>query len=304
MLSRRVGVVLSVGLFALAVTACGDDSPDTSGPYRVGTREYTFVDKERPTPAVGGQPELPDRTLVTDVWYPAEGDAKAAARPDAPFADGPFPLIVFNHGQQGAPEEYALSFETWARAGYVVVAPRHPITVRGGPAGPFAKFTDDLQGEIGDVPFVIDAAERELGDVVDTDEVAVAGHSSGAIVAFANGFDPCCADDRVNAVLVEGLVSTALGRDPKDEVDDIPVMFLHGTEDPYPIDKARADFDRVDSEKVFVTLEGGDHSEAYRTGVIAERASAAALAFFDDVLKNDSERLDDLESMKGIDVTR
>ena len=47
---------------------------------------------------------------MTDVWYPDD-------------ADGPFPLIVFNHGQQGEPQQYAPSFEAWAGADYVVAAP-------------------------------------------------------------------------------------------------------------------------------------------------------------------------------------
>src|SRR5262245_54930871 len=154
----RRGVVVSLRHLVAAacllvpLAACSDKASSApSGPFAVGTRSLTWVDDSRPTPAFGDQPEQPTRTIVTDVWYPADGDPAAPPAADAPPSDqGPFPVIVFNHGQQGEPQQYALSFETWARAGYVVIAPRHPLTIKGGPG---ALFVDDLQGELGDVPF-------------------------------------------------------------------------------------------------------------------------------------------------------
>jgi hypothetical protein len=104
----RVAVVL---LLVGGIVSCGDDGAlDASGPYRVGTRSVRFVDETRPTPAFGASPGKDTRTLVTDIWYPARGDPHAAPASDAPAADGPFPVIVFNHGQQGEPQQYAPSF--------------------------------------------------------------------------------------------------------------------------------------------------------------------------------------------------
>src|SRR4030095_12425651 len=40
------------------------------GPYGAGVRTVTLVDSSRPTSANGTYPGAPDRTLVTDIWYP------------------------------------------------------------------------------------------------------------------------------------------------------------------------------------------------------------------------------------------
>ena len=116
-------VLLVVG----AIVSCGDDAAlETTGPYRVGTRSVRFVDETRPTPAFGASPAQDTRTVETDIWYPARGDPHAAPAAGAPAADGPFPVIVFNHGQQGEPQQSAPSFQLWAGAGYVVAAPGTP----------------------------------------------------------------------------------------------------------------------------------------------------------------------------------
>ena len=71
--------------------------------------------------------------------------------------------------------------------------------------GSGALFANDILGEIGDVPFTITSIGEELGDLWTMDHIAIAGHSSGAIVAFAVGFNTCCHDDRVDAVMTESL---------------------------------------------------------------------------------------------------
>ncbi|MBN2622705.1 MAG: alpha/beta hydrolase [Acidimicrobiales bacterium] len=294
------GRVAVVALLVVAAVSCGgDDAPDTSEPYRVGTRSVTFVDDERSTPAFGEAPAEDTRTLVTDLWYPARGDAGDEPLADAPAADGPFPLVVFNHGQQGEPEQYAPSFETWARAGYVVAAPRHPVTVRDGPGG---QFVDDIEGELGDVPFVITSIDEELSDLADVDELAVAGHSSGAIVAFANAFNTCCQDERIDAVLVQALLNLPLDGEYAPVLRGTPVMFMHGDADLLPIDGAHDTFEAAEPPKYFLTIEGGDHSEAYRSGEPAPWVAAAALAFFDLHLKGEDEALDTLEGIAGVET--
>jgi fermentation-respiration switch protein FrsA (DUF1100 family) len=292
----RVAVVL---LVVGGVVSCGDEAAlETTGPYRVGTRSVRFVDETRPTPAFGASPAQDTRTVVTDLWYPAEGDPDAAPAGDAPAADGPFPLIVFNHGQQGEPQAYAPSFQLWARAGYVVAAPRHPLTVRGGSGAPFA---NDVEGELGDVPFVVTSIDDELSDLADVDHLAVAGHSSGAIVAFGNAFSACCYDERVDAVLTEAL---PVPPDVEDvaEMKDTPVMFIHGDADLTPLAVSHAVFEKAEPPKYFLTIPGGDHSNAYRSGPPALQVAAAALAFFDLHIKQRDEALDTLEGIQGIEA--
>ena len=234
----------------------------------MGTRSVGFVDDSRPTPAYGASPAVGTRTVVTDLWYPAEGDPAGGPVADGPAADGPFPLIVFNHGQQGEPGQYALSFEVWARAGYVVAAPRHPLTVRGGPG---AQFAHDVEGELGDVPFVVTSIDDELSDLADVDHLAVAGHSSGAIVALGSAFSTCCGDDRVDAVLTEALPVPPAG-DVAGEMTGTPVMFIHGDADLIPPALSHAVFEAAEPPKYFLTVLGGDHSDAYRSGPSAPLA--------------------------------
>ena len=288
-------VALAVG----GIVACGDDhAVETTGPYRVGTRSVTFVDDSRPTPAFGASPAAGTRTVVTDLWYPTEGNPDEGPVPDGPAADGPFPLIVFNHGQQGEPAQYAPSFELWARAGYVVAAPRHPLTVRGGPG---AQFADDIEGELGDVPFVVASIDEELSDLADVDHLAVAGHSSGAIVALGNAFSECCDGERVDAVLTEAL-PVASDVDGSADTGETPVMFIHGDADPTPLAVSHGVFDEAEPPKYFLTVQGGDHSDTYRSGPSAPLVAEAALAFFDLHIKGRDEGLDRLQAVPTIEA--
>jgi fermentation-respiration switch protein FrsA (DUF1100 family) len=296
-LGRPAVVLLVVG----GVVSCGaDPSQETTGPYRVASRSVTFVDDSRPTPACGAAPAQDTRTIVTDIWYPAAGDPDAAPTGNAPAADGPFPVIVFNHGQQGEPQQYGPSFETWARAGYVVAAPRHPLTVRGGPG---CHFVDDIQGETGDVAFVISSLDDELSDLADVDHLAVAGHSSGAIVAYAVGFNTCCHDDRVDAVMVEGLINDfPLDGDYAADLKGTPVMFMHGDADPTPIADIHAAFDAAEPPKYLLSIPGGDHSNAYRSGPSERQVATTGLAFFDLHLKDRAEALNTLQAAQGVEA--
>jgi fermentation-respiration switch protein FrsA (DUF1100 family) len=285
MLSRRLLIAVST-FAALAVASCGDDAVPISEPgsFEVTAESFTFVDDERATPAFGASPAQPTRTVVTDVWYPAD-------------AEGPFPLIVFNHGQQGEPQQYLLAFERWASAGYVVAAPRHPLTIRGGPG---AQFVNDMVGEVGDVPFTISRVDDELGSMVDVGSVAVAGHSSGAVVAFAVGFNTCCHDDRVDAVVVESLFNVPFDGEYSEDLHGTPVLFVHGTADVNPIDQSRTAFDQAGSPKFLLAIEGGNHSEMYRDGPEAGPIADAALAFFDLTLKGDGASEDELVAIAGM----
>jgi fermentation-respiration switch protein FrsA (DUF1100 family) len=182
---------------------------------------------------------------------------------DGPAADGPFPMVVFNHGQQGEPRQYAPSFGLWARAGYIVAAPRHPLTVRGGPG---ALFANDARGEIGDVAFVIDSIDERMFDLADVDHVAVAGHSSGALVAFAAAFEDCCHDNRIDAALLEG-TPVPLGQESAG-LAGTPIMFVQGDADLTPPAVPHAAYDAADPPKVFLTVPGGDREGGEVTVVV------------------------------------
>ena len=149
---------------------------------------------------------------------------------------------------------------------------------------------------------MISSLDDELGDLVDTDHLAVAGHSSGAIVAFGLGFDPCCEDDRVDAVLVEGIIPFPLDGDSAPDPNGTPVLFVYGDADRTPIADAHALFEQAAPPKYFLTIPGGDHSEIYRAGEPAPLIANAALAFFDLYLRDRSDALATLQGVAGMEA--
>jgi predicted dienelactone hydrolase len=121
------------------------------GPYAVGVRTLTAVDRNRPdilNTKEGGPTARYDRALVIEVWYPAAlaagqeggGQYRAVTRDpaisvtlhgqgvrDAALAStaGPFPLVIISHGYPG--NRYLLSHlgENLASKGFVTVAIDH-----------------------------------------------------------------------------------------------------------------------------------------------------------------------------------
>ncbi len=98
------------------------------GPFRVGVVTLEIADRANP-----------GRSLATDVWYPARDLADGAVgspaehplgRPhradyDAPPRDGPFPLVVFSHGNSGLRRQSTFLTTHLASLGLVVAAPDH-----------------------------------------------------------------------------------------------------------------------------------------------------------------------------------
>jgi predicted dienelactone hydrolase len=220
------------------------------------------------------------------VWYPAQGQPSPAETPNAPFADGPFPLIVFSHGQAGEPHMYAPDFDVWAQAGYVIAAPHHPLTIKGLPGGP---QPGDIVNQPADLSFTIDRMADQFGDLVDVQHVAAIGHSSGAITALAVGLNSRWRDDRVDAVVLESVLNAPFENGTYfDDVPAVPVLFFHGDADgSFPIAAAHDLFEQARSPKYFLTIHGGDHSAPYRAGPPDYRLVAdTTLAFLDAYLKD------------------
>jgi predicted dienelactone hydrolase len=174
----RLVLVLSVlSVVAVAVAACPapsaleplpfepagkDAAPDPSafGPFPVGVKTVSFVDDTRPAPKNGDGTERDHehRTLVTEIWYPADENARGkpgvdyvmyeqlpeslrgdlqpedlgtlhtdAVRDADPRTDGsgPFPVVMFSHGKGGIRMQSTFYTVFLASHGYVVVSPDH-----------------------------------------------------------------------------------------------------------------------------------------------------------------------------------
>ena len=147
--------LLTVPVLSKGATAAGV-SPAVTPKYAVGMVTDTFVDPHRTTPAWNTSPQLPSRTLVTTILYPATGPTgggvSAGAPPDK--SAGPFPLIVFAHGLGATPQDYITLLTDWASEGFVVAAPLFPLSNSEVPGGPDA---GDVVNQPKDMSYVIDS---------------------------------------------------------------------------------------------------------------------------------------------------
>jgi dienelactone hydrolase len=276
------------------------------GTLAVGTRTDAYVDTSRPTPPNGGAPGAPTRTMPTTIWYPATGPATAAPAAGAPpdVAQGPFPLVVFAHGFAVVPATYAALLARWASAGYVVVAPAIPLLNGDAPGG--ASHGDYAQNNVTDLDFVLGQALQHaatpgdpLAGLIDPSRVAVTGHSDGEVLAYDLGFEPCCHDPRVKAVIAmagnlgnAGVLPAATG------VPILHVMEDHDQYDPYPASIA---FDRANLQapKEMLTLVSAVHLPPYSdpTDPHFNVVVAATVDFLDATLKGRPDGLAALQAL-------
>jgi predicted dienelactone hydrolase len=256
-----------------------------TAPFAVATVSQTFVDPTRGTPARGGNPEAPSRTIVTTIYYPTP-----AAVPNPPPVVGPFPLLVFAHGYAIDAAAYAPLLHDLAAGGYVVAAPDFPGTSTAYAGG--AIRADSLE-EPADISFVITSmisvsgAPGPLFGLVDGNAVGDAGQSDGGVVAGAAAFNTCCIDPRIRAST--NLTGGAFGFDGQwFPPGTPPVMFVHATADEVnPYGASTSMFAQAQSPKYLFTIEGGSHLEVYVDPPWEDHVARAMVAFFDLHLKAD-----------------
>ncbi len=204
--SRRA-LVGAIGIAVAALVAAGclpppPAPPSTLAPMTIGvthavaSRDYTFVDTTRGTPAFGAFPGSSSRRIPTTVWYPSDGG-------------GPFPLVMFLPGYGVTGADYSALITRIAAAGYVVAAPAYPL-LSGQPAGPtdtvgWADLAPDTWFVTTEVLARSAAGDAGIGGLIDPARIAVAGHSDGAAVAFEDGYTPWRLDWRVRAVVAYGV---------------------------------------------------------------------------------------------------
>lgn len=262
-----VSLTLLVG-GASAWAAAGDPAPaardgqptgrDDRRPVGVVTR--TFVDRGRRTPAdvSAGIAPASRRVLPTTIYFPARGSAPpGTVTRDAKPARGAHPLVLFNPGSPGVPEDYDVLLSDWAAHGYVVVAVEFPVS---SVAGPDDVAWRDLPAQTKDARFVLgkvldlDPGRAGIPEI-DDDRMAVAGHSFGGATALSLA-SKCCRDDRFAAVVALAAV-TRPRHGPSLEEPTGPVLFVHARGDravsyPHAVVKCR----RTSAPKRFLTVEG------------------------------------------------
>lgn len=264
----------------------GDAGPSDGGPavgdppYEIETLQETFVDASRPTPEIAGTgvPASDERTLVTTVRIPR--------------TEGRFPLIVFSHGHAGHPDKFVRMLDTWAAAGYVVVAPAFPLSNDHVPGAP---SVFDLQEQSGDVSFLIDevlSRSHVPGDpfegIVDNERIGIGGLSLGAATTYAAAFGECCADERVDAVVA----LSGLEVPGQADLRSVPTFVAHSADDAtLPYDSAVRMYESATGPAYLLTLPTGGHSIPYEdngheSGPVIDLATTR---FWDRYLRGDQD---------------
>ena len=250
----------------------------------VATYQPTFVDPTRATPALDAYPGSSSRVLPTTVWYPIDKQ------------NGPYPLVMFVHGFGVTPSTYAALLSRIARAGYVVVAPTYPI-LSGQPAGPSdtVGWTDLWPDTWFVTTQVLDlsaAGSGVLGNLIDPQRIAVAGHSDGGYVAFGDGYQPFRLDPRVRAVVSYAASFAYAG---SYQPNGRPILHVHSDTDEYnPYDEAVAwDAANLQPPKTVMTLVNGTHLDPYTNPADPHFSTlvGVTIAFLDAELKGHPEML-------------
>lgn len=199
---------------AASPTATPD--PSKFGPFPVGVRTVTFEDTGRRK--MDGTP----RRLVTEIWYPAVQSARgqpgvsydilpvftpeqqasigvgtiplletSAVRDAEPArAHGPFPLIVFSHGQAAIRWQSTYYTVLLASHGYIVISTDHEGgTLYDVVRGELQSAVVGVQYRPDDVRYLLNRFTRLREDdplygLVDAERIGVTGHSFGALTSF------------------------------------------------------------------------------------------------------------------------
>lgn len=289
--------------------------PADPGPFPVGVRTIYFDDDDR---VVDFEGTLGLRRLPIEIWYPAAESARgqpeaivdleAEAPPEvlallgdtpipevpaggvrdaAPRAgDGPYPLIVFSHGNGGVRMQSVFLTRHLASHGYVVAAPDHvgdtlfDLLLAGG-----IEETELLQSGAErplDVSATIDALLALSADdadplfgLLEPRWIGVSGHSFGGFTSLgltARGAwfgDPRRGgervdvyDARVRAVIPLAPFVTLLPLMHAYEHNiDIPILFAVGDADGTlpPEQNAVRGYERAKPPKALLTIHGGGH---------------------------------------------
>ncbi len=245
-------------------TAEGIEVCDTElvaeGAYAVGEMRWTLVDESRVTRANGEFPELPSRTLETLVWYPA-----TEAGEDVPAAEGPFPILVWSHGFSSTNTEASWLAPHLASRGYIVAAPRFPLTNLNTDGGPNVA---DVVEQPADWSFVLDAviaagddASSPLSAAVDGERVMAGGLSLGGMTTLLVTYHATLRDPRVDAAVA--LAPAAAGfTEVFYETTDTPLLIIFGDSDAILSYEQHATpmLDRVQSPFGLVTFTDGTHT--------------------------------------------
>lgn len=287
----RNPVPVAVLALSLLLSACGDGGttaapvadPSLPGPYPVGVTRVEFFDVSR------------GRTLLTEIWYPADesarGEAPAPAETylpeglgfladnatvplvavrDVPLAPGaPFPLAIFSHGSGGIRFQNSFQCEHLASHGFIVVAMDHQGNTFFDDSGEPEQLREDRPL---DLLYTLDRFVEASGDPGSPFEgwvdrqmgIGAFGHSFGAFTSLAAaGLDSRI--DAVYAMALGGPVASGY-----DAATFLALATVDNTIGPVGNDAIYATYDLLPAPRFLSELEDAGHysfSFACQTGL-------------------------------------
>lgn len=279
---------------AFTLSACSntlalpEHTPDALGEMKVGYLTFDAVDSNRE-----------DRSLVIDVWYPADAEsAQAASAATYPLSAifgmesevaleevavhlAALPLLVFSHGYGGINRQSVALMEALASHGFIVAAPEHTGNAQD-------SFTDTFDvaasNRVPDLSFVIDTmlsrnadSEDIFNNRIDSDLIGALGHSFGGmtVIGSAAGWAGAEADTRVKAIVpMSAVIDREIQEDERESENGgfspeqlasirVPTMLVGGTQDiSVPIENNAIAFSQItQAPRLYkVDISGANHT--------------------------------------------
>ncbi len=339
-----LSLCLSARVSLAATPGAGKGLPDELGTFNVGHTAFRIVGK-------GTLGE--NRPIDIDVWYPADqrswDHASASvytsrlygvplvpskwdplswavvsdvSKDEAEFdKHSPFPVVIFSHGSQNSPDEYALTIEYVASHGYVVAAAWYNGDTQDDVRVQFINTTNgskvlscldnlpspcvdtaakNIADRARDLSAVLNVLPTVFGDNVNMDEVVAMGHSRGTVTSLgaASGstFFNFPAEPRVKAVLGFANGAPALTFNLNLAAITVPTVLVAGD-----LDKASPEaisetaFTTISSQdKVLIEIKNTMHRH-FATGFCPEMQASAAI-----VMANPTRAILDRHTLTGI----
>ncbi|MEV8021435.1 alpha/beta hydrolase [Streptomyces sp. NPDC086554] len=199
------------------------------------------------------------RSLFTKVFYPTPGAPGGAPVPNAPLAEGVFPVAEWSHGMGGNSDSYASQTHAIASAGFICPAPSFSDNTNIG-----SVYGGEWSRDVSEVitrTLALNGSGPFAGHIDTAAGVGVSGHSMGGMTT--HGLVTAWPDDRIAAAVPVACVDMGT---PAASVG-AGVLFIHGDKDPtcdYAL--ARRAYDELPAPKAFLTHVGADHAAYLNPG--------------------------------------